>query len=186
MILMKTCTKCEQLKSFDDFSKRPAYKDGLAYWCKLCIRQNKKTYYNNNLEQSRMQRAAYDAAHREECNARKRTRYSWRWHNDPIFRIIKNQRNRLHELVVNKPTSFSKSVGCNSTFLRQYLESKFQPGMTWDNYGKWEIDHIRPLVSFDLEDAEQFKQACHHTNLQPLWEKDNIAKSDKWENKNEN
>jgi hypothetical protein len=70
----------------------------------------------------------------------------------------------------------------------KYLESKFQSGMTWENYGKngWHIDHIRPLSSFNLIDDKQLKLACHYTNLQPLWAKDNLVKSNKWEdNKDE-
>lgn len=63
-----------------------------------------------------------------------------------------------------------------------YLESLFQPGMVWENYGNdgWHIDHVRPLSSFDLLDPVQFSQACHYTNLQPLWAKDNLSKGNKW------
>jgi hypothetical protein len=48
--------------------------------------------------------------------------------------------------------------------------------MTWDNWTTdgWHIDHIKPLASsFDLTDRKQFLEACHYTNLQPLWAKDN-------------
>lgn len=40
----------------------------------------------------------------------------------------------------------------------------------------WHIDHIKPLCSFDLKDKVQFKEACHYSNLQPLWAKDNLNK----------
>ena len=57
--------------------------------------------------------------------------------------------------------------------------------MTWENWkiDGWHIDHIKPLNSFDLTDPEQLKEACHYTNLQPLWWYDNIEKGDKidWE-----
>lgn len=63
--------------------------------------------------------------------------------------------------------------------LRAHLEAQFQAGMSWDNYGEWHIDHIKPLASFDLEDTDQLKLACHYTNLQPLWAKDNLSKGAK-------
>ena len=51
--------------------------------------------------------------------------------------------------------------------------------MSWNNYGKWHVDHIIPLSNFDLtKSAEQFK-ACHYSNLQPLWAEDNIEKKDR-------
>lgn len=63
----------------------------------------------------------------------------------------------------------------------KHLEAKFAPGMTWDNYGVdgWHIDHIMPLAAFDLTDEQQRQQACHYTNLQPLWAAENLAKGAK-------
>ncbi len=53
--------------------------------------------------------------------------------------------------------------------------------MTWENWGSgsgtWQIDHIRPLARFNLTDREQVLQACHHTNLQPLWFDEHVAKT---------
>jgi hypothetical protein len=69
--------------------------------------------------------------------------------------------------------------------LMQHLESKFQPGMTWDNYGiyGWHIDHIKPDVAFIYKsiDDEDFKKCWALDNLQPLWAKDNLRKSYKYE-----
>ena len=51
--------------------------------------------------------------------------------------------------------------------------------MTWENYGRmgWHMDHIIPLANFDLTDRQQFLEACHYTNLQPLWWQENLMKS---------
>jgi len=83
-----------------------------------------------------------------------------------------------------KNGSAVKDLGCDIPSLVLYLEARFQGGMTWLNWGngpnKWNIDHIRPLASFDLTDRQQLLEACHYTNLQPLWSADNIRKSDTW------
>ncbi len=92
------------------------------------------------------------------------------------------RRRLLQALKKNQKSGSAVSdLGCSIDELKVHLESKFQEGMSWDNYGKfgWHIDHIIPLSSFDLTDREQFLKACHYTNLQPLWAIDNLRKSDK-------
>jgi hypothetical protein len=54
--------------------------------------------------------------------------------------------------------------------------ARFQPGMSWQNWGEWHLDHIRPLASFNLSDRTQFLQAVHFSNYQPLWAIDNLRK----------
>lgn len=80
-----------------------------------------------------------------------------------------------------KSGSAVRDLGCSIEYLKAYLEGQFEPGMTWDNWGRhgWHIDHIVPLAAFDLTDPEQFRQAVHYTNLQPLWAKDNLRKAAK-------
>ena len=61
---------------------------------------------------------------------------------------------------------------------KQHLESQFKPEMNWENHGKiWEIDHIKPCISFDLTNIEQQKQCFHYTNLQPLFKTSELAES---------
>lgn len=102
---------------------------------------------------------------------------------DPTYKIQRYIRKRLSNALFNnqKVGSAIKDLGCTIEELKLYLESKFQFGMTWDNYGLhgWHIDHIQPISKFNLSNIEEFKQACHYTNLQPLWAKDNLIKNNK-------
>jgi len=52
--------------------------------------------------------------------------------------------------------------------------------MTWESYGKWHIDHIKPIALFDYHCAEDsaFKECWSLNNLQPLWALENIKKGD--------
>jgi len=80
-----------------------------------------------------------------------------------------------------KTVSISNLLGCSYEEARMFIEKKFEQGMSWNNYGKWHIDHIRPLNSFDLTNIEEQKKAFHYTNLQPLWAKDNLIKGHTYE-----
>lgn len=86
----------------------------------------------------------------------------------------------LKQINLRLPTE--KMLGCSLEELKLHLESLFVTGMTWDNYGRygWHIDHIKPLSLFDLCDPNQQSIACHYTNLQPLWAKDNLSKGNKF------
>jgi len=68
-------------------------------------------------------------------------------------------------------------LGCTVQELIDYLESKFYDDMSWENYGNWEIDHIKPISGFDVTNDKQKKEVCHYSNLQPLWRKENLKKS---------
>ena len=75
-------------------------------------------------------------------------------------------------------------VGYDIEDLRQHITSQFTKGMTWDNYGDWHIDHIKPLSHFDYEstDDSEFKECWSLWNLQPLWAKENYRKRDRCDN----
>ena len=66
-------------------------------------------------------------------------------------------------------------IGCTPEFLHQHLESQFEAGMTFDNHGQWEIDHRKPIYTFDQHDPESCYVANHWTNLRPLWKNENAV-----------
>ena len=98
-------------------------------------------------------------------------------------RLAARLRKRLRKAIKNNYKSGSAvgDLGCSIVDLKTYLEKQFELGMSWDNWAVdgWHIDHIKPLASFDLTDRAQFLEACHYTNLQPLWAKDNLSKGAK-------
>lgn len=95
-----------------------------------------------------------------------------------LFRLSMNLRNRLNRAIErdSKQGSAVRDLGCTIPELKVHLEGLFQDGMTWDNYGEWHIDHVRPLATFDLTNRDEHLKACHYMNLQPLWKRDNLAK----------
>ena len=101
--------------------------------------------------------------------------------NNLQYRLACNLRARLwaamRNIKKNKPTK--EFLGCSMEDLKAHLENQFSTGMSWDNYGKWHLDHIKPCCSFDLTDIEQQKVCFHYTNLQPLWAIDNKKKGRK-------
>lgn len=105
-------------------------------------------------------------------NRKERLRESQR-----IPRILRNRLNLAIRRGGSRAGSAVSDLGCTIGELKIYLASKFTEGMSWDNYGLWQIDHKIPLAVFDLSDRNQFLTACHFTNLQPLWAVDNQKKS---------
>jgi hypothetical protein len=99
--------------------------------------------------------------------------------NDPLYKLSANLRNRITETFnykgIRKPKKTEDILGCTIEEFMVYLESKFEPWMTWDNRGgqtvkgpneSWDIDHIIPISTAQTE--EELIKLNHYTNLQPL------------------
>jgi hypothetical protein len=131
------------------------------------LKEKQKIYDKNYYETNKEKRLKYQ-------KNRKKTNLQ--------FKLSCAIRSRLYKSIKNKCKvgSAVKDLGCSVDELIIYLESKFQEGMSWNNWKHdgWHIDHIKPLSRFDLSDREQFLEACHYSNLQPLWAEDNLSKSD--------
>jgi hypothetical protein len=167
--LCSTCCSREWRKNNPD-----KYKAGAESWYarnkNSCIAKAKK-WNKENPEKIAEHQAKY---------VKKSDYYNVRYHTDIQFRLRVILRNRLLQSVKTDARAGSavQDLGCSIPEFKSHLESKFAPGMSWENMGDWHIDHIQPLSKYNLEDIEQFKQACHYTNLQPLWKEDNLRKSD--------
>eukprot|EP00466_Bigelowiella_natans_P013998 jgi/Bigna1/56912/estExt_Genewise1Plus.C_1460009 len=86
-------------------------------------------------------------------------------------------------LKANKSKSSIKYLGTTIKEYKKYLESKFKEGMTWENYGMWEIDHITPIrykAGGKAPDLEEVIKRLHYTNTQPLWATENRSKGNRF------
>lgn len=99
---------------------------------------------------------------------------------DLSYRIRRAMKTRIYMALKHykKAAGTVKLLGADLNIVKKHLESKFTNGMTWQNMGKWHIDHVKPCSAFDLSDPNQQKECFNYKNLQPLWARDNLKKSD--------
>jgi len=119
---------------------------------------------------------------RSDVRATRNQHMAARWSSDPEYRLVCLLRARIR-LALKGRTRRGSAIdllGCTIEEAKRHIENQFAPGMSWENHGDWHIDHKRPISSFDLTVADQMAEACHYTNLQPLWALDNQRKSAAW------
>jgi hypothetical protein len=129
------------------------------------IKDGKKRYYKENADKIR-------AFHRKY----QREQYCV----NLDYRIGKNLRSRLHGAVTRdtKSAHTIELLGCTVLELKEKLSKMFAEGMSWDNYGEWNIDHVIPCAAFDLTNPKHQRACFNWKNLQPLWVRDNRRKND--------
>lgn len=196
----KICSVCRVEKNIKDFCQ---VKNEPSYRCKKCLSEYNKIYYKNNQQKLKKQTQKFRNENPEymklwradnRVKVQKQKRLWLEKNRDLInkkernkrktncaYKIKKNLRRRVNQVITrnNKSDSTLNLLGCSVYELIQYLEKQFVHGMSWENYGEWHIDHIKPCAGFDLTKKKQQKICFHYTNLQPLWGIDNIRKSDK-------
>jgi hypothetical protein len=184
----KVCTKCLVEKSLDDFNPAKDKPLGRTSHCKTCRNENAKRYHkhryhNDKSYRLRMIKNTKSYSERPENKIKRVKNQKERKLQDINYHLLCVLRVRLWNALKAKGKSKRTKdlLGCSVSDLKRYLESLFQNGMSWDNYGDWHIDHVRPCASFDLSDPEQQKRCFHYSNLQPLWALDNLKKSSRVE-----
>lgn len=137
----------------------------------------RKEYYKNNLERERYRSKEY--YHQNKSIIRKKNN---EWKNnkrkkDGFYRMKLNLRDRLRDYLTGESKSKRTQdiVGLDKDKFKVYIESKFVENMSWDNYGKWHLDHIIPLCS--AKNNEEALQLNYYSNLQPLWDEENLKKN---------
>jgi hypothetical protein len=188
----KVCNICKIEKNFDEFNKSSQHKSGYRNYCKSCQKEMSKKYKDRlGIEFKERKRKWADENKEKVKQYRKKTyqkhgkriskeKYE-KMKSDPTKYLKILMRRRITAILNSKNLSKrlprEQIVGCSYENLKTYLESKFEDSMTWENRGKWHIDHIIPLSSATNE--EEVYKLCHYTNLQPLWAEDNLKKGKK-------
>lgn len=85
--------------------------------------------------------------------------------------------NSLKRFGTKKEGSTIELLGYSATDLKENMISKFKDGMSWDNYGEWHIDHIKPVSKFEKNEKQSVVNSLD--NLQPLWKDENLKKYNK-------
>lgn len=210
-IQAKKCSGCSKELALESFNKSKSGRLGLHNHCRACQKICKRRNYLLNIEKEKQYSKEYNKSDKAKEYRKKRyledreklleiNRVLRRTpsarikadlsrkkltNNKPSFKIARNFTGKLRLFVKGKcDTDYMRSmVGCSRNELIAYITSKFTNGMSWDNYGYygWHLDHIKPYSSFDLTKEEERRECFHYTNIQPLWQKDNISKGNSYE-----
>lgn len=186
---VSVCKACRKLESQSRKKQKAKYDKTYRHNNKERIQKYQKYWKQKNKDKVLEYQRKYRDKYKDKVNAKAAKYMSKRLEGNITVKLAHNIRKRLYKAVkYNRRYSSITMLGCSIEHLKKYLEDKFYKHpdtgemMTWKNYGKWHIDHIKPLISFNLTDENQLRQACHYTNLQPLWAKENISKGGNYDN----
>jgi len=182
-INMKQCNICKIEKSLEDFYKHKKTKDGRQSKCKECEKVIRHTtrkqspghYYQLNPDYYKDYYRKWNKENKAAVQQIQKKHYHKKLKNDPMYMLRASVGSRIRECLKTqnkkKLGSTQEYLGCDYCTLKTHLETQFSDGMSWSNYGDWEIDHIQPVSKGG---------SFHYSNLQPLWQQDNLKKSNKW------
>ena len=131
---------------------------------KVALNNQKKEYYKNNKHWLKIKQKEWSDNNRALINKSVKNHYKKYPHKKAWRGVLTNSLRRMNKL---KEGHTIDLLGYSVIDLKTHLESLFTDGMSWDNYGEWHIDHIKPVVSFDSETPINIVNAL--SNLQPLW-----------------
>ena len=152
---------------------------------KETLKEYVKTWYEQNKEH----RKEYLKEYREKnMDSIRKTKRDYQQHlrdTDPTYKLISYFRTAIYQVLkesnVEKNKYYFDILQYTPEQLITHLELQFKDDMSWDNYGKWHVDHIKPISSFNIVEMgdEEFMKCWSLGNLQPMWGEENIRKSNK-------
>ena len=176
-IIEQTKTYYELNKNKVNVRKKEYFEENKDYFSAL-----KKKYWRDNKSILGPKNKKYYEANRKKIINDAIIEKKKRYHSDPAFRLAEcigaSLRETFKYSTNKKNNRTTYYVGCSIPFLKKHLTNLFSDGMSWENYGKWHVDHIIPKSAFDTDEESQ-KKCWNYSNLRPLWAKDNLKKGAK-------
>jgi len=149
------------------------------------LSEKHKEWYNKNKDKWFDYIKEYREKNIDRIREVKRTYEKTRKANDPIYKLISNFRTAIYQVLkendVDKNGHYFEILKYSPEDLISHLEKQFKSDMSWENYGDWHVDHIKPISSFDINEIgdNEFMECWKLDNLRPLWGEENIRKSNK-------
>lgn len=146
------------------------------------IAQKKKKYREANKEVINQKHKQYLKDKRHHCEHKREKQICKHCNPKGHLKSIVTSRVRK-ALKSNKKNKSLEYLGCDIETYKAHIEKQFKEGMTWDNFGEWHIDHIKPIMykeNGQEPTIEQVAERLHYTNTQPLWAKENMEKGNRF------
>jgi len=175
IVTNKICFICNIQKDVNQFHKQIGTKDGYRSACKECraIKFKKEYFLISKKHNERSKK--YRINNKDKYNKFFRDRYKKLPHIYAWRTILSSV---LRRMGGKKEKTTLEILGYSAKELKNYIEILFTENMSWDNWGEWEIDHIKPVSLFDKN--TDIKIVNGLSNLQPLWKEENRKKSNKF------
>ena len=160
----KYCIRCKKDKPLDSFAyDKKNKKDKKQTYCQVCVGE---ICFIRKLDPKIKEKVA-----------KNHTIYMREWRKKPENRFAANLRTSntktLSRLINNfdgvQEETVEKLLGTDKQSFMDHLKSLFEPGMSWDNYGAWHLDHKINLSDFNVLNPNEARKANHYTNIRPMW-----------------
>jgi hypothetical protein len=194
---MKICSKCIIEKPLNEFNKNKSKIDGYHIWCKQCVSNNNKKLYEDGKEIKKSKSNNYYYNNREIISTKlkryrskpevkqRQGKYIKKWvkENNDSYKEYQNKykkqyyKDNPHVLIclnIKKRCLNGENddrVNYTSNNLKQHIELLFEPWMTWNNIGEWEVHHNVPISWFKSGTPPSIINNLN--NLYPISKKEN-------------
>lgn len=205
---MKQCNKCREEKILKDFYLSKGNAGGYKKQCKSCFLKITKEYAIKNLQNRKNTTKKYRKENKEKLKSdakkyrqlsknhkqeyQKKFRkthkgYDSNWvkercKKDSWYKLQRIARGLIRRVLkhkkINKDGRTFEMLRYSNEKLKQRMEVNFKEGMNWNNYGKWHIDHKKPVSKFKEGTPPYIINIL--SNLQPLWKEENLTKGNRF------